>query len=635
MASFVCPPTTSEDILKKVKASKEASVAGAFAGTGIPALDSIISGLSDTIGGLTSAGIQTAVTQMQEAAQEKLGAFASSALAGLVSILNLSAEAESVSFGMTLDSLKRQVALRLLSLNEILYHTDGALNILRRLSKPYIKSVNTQLKYAYPFIKKALEDLNVIQKSLSSEKPRFNTSLLRQVIYNIDVAIGIITGDRSRKLGQKFFNDILTKKKSVGQAFKDVILEGVVAEHIMLAEAYIWHLTQLAIITSGASILGVEIKGIDLTFGKSIPGVAKDRNTILIQRQQQYNTLKTQWSKDIPKENSFLQTLSWIDTNKGLVATHAVIKKQVELIKNWTLNWSTLKTSAKVLWYSLSPAKSIIEEVEASVAKHLKEVGDSAAAGTLTNAIAKPVLFKAWTVTKLEGAKQLLAQQTEAGEAFNAVASDFYIIEKIQTYLNSTAYQKYDEEAIDSLLKLSLVITGFAVTAPLNKAVLRRAVVLFTEVRALLLRAIAEDTYLLSLLKQLNILNNPLVSAVTKALSQLAQQSPFGAALVTGLVSGQTANLANTLSSVATAMIETASGAINNVNNLFKKITGDCNHANNKSGLTNAKVDEEAKIQGKQVEQTAKADENKPPDTAPWWEGTGDATSDFFMGLAL
>jgi hypothetical protein len=637
--SFICTPLSYVDTIKKLVEAKEASIAGAFAGTGIPVLDSIIASLSSALSGFGAAAAIAGATAVDAALQDALGTFASSALAGVVSILNVATEAQILAFAFLLDTLKRQVSLRRILLSEVQFHVEGMLNILNQLNYSYQQGFDSKMKQALPYIIRAHNCIGMVRNSMTLPKPRFNLSLLRQAVHNIDIAIGILTNDRSRALGQKFFQQVTKQNVNPGTAFKDFILASVMSQYIVLAEVYIWHLSNLVpIVVGGAAPVGYGVT--DLTLGynnyntgtnNSIPGVPANIPTLLTQRQQRFETLKASLYVGMPKSDSTLQKLAYIDSNKGLVLTHESVKTTAGLVRNMKTNWSTLSASAKALWITLSPAYNILGNIRGQVEKYVQNSAAGIGSTVVTKAVVDPILLKTWTVTGLESVKQIILTQEQAGANFDAVARDLAVIDAIITYLNSVRYTLNSEAAIDTLLKLAVTVGAFSLTAPLNKAVMRRAIVLFTEINVLLRGALREENYLLSLLNQLNIMNNPIIGAVMKAFTDLAAQSPFGAALVGGIVSGQWTTVATTFASITTAV----AAGIGTVSDLYKKITGECDNANAKTAATNEKANQVMREHEDQAARAATANENKIADTPGWWDKLGDNTSNFYMGLSL
>jgi hypothetical protein len=608
--SFICNPTSVSDITKKVKEAKEADIAIGFAGTGIPLLDSLINDLTKALGALSSAGMSSALTAADAALKEVVGSAASGAIAAITAVLSIEAEGQVASIGMMFDSLERQVRLRQILLEEVIFHVTGIMNILNRLTRVQTDNFDTSLRRAYPYILAAYRAIEIIRKSMTAAKPRYSIALLRRAVYNMDIAIGILTGDTSRALGKKFFKDIVEKKTSPNQAFKDFIFKSVLEEYVVMAEVYIWHLTNLAtVVVGGYASVGFGV--IDMTSGYTIPGVGSSINTLLKQRQQHLNNLKLGWNKSLSssrKTNGALRSLAKLDANKGLTLTHEAIKIQVALAKTCKTDWSTLTASAKALWISLNPAYGILKDIKEKVEVQIQKTGD----GSLVNAgytrvIAEPLLFRSWVASGLEAAKQLLLTNEAAGQGFQNIAEDLALIDRILSYLNSTQYQTYSEEGIDTVLKLMSSAAAFAITGPLNRRILQRGLVLFNEMQLLTRRALAEDRYLLSLLEQLDILNNPATAAILKMLSGIAAQSSLGGTIIKKIINGNFVDVASMLSSITVAI----AGGVGIVTDIFKKLTGGCENDNSTMGYINAKADEAMTINENQVIKAAESAENK------------------------
>ncbi len=629
--SFICNPPSVSDIEKKIKEAKEASIAIGFAGTGIPLLDALLNDIGEELSTLGSAGIASAYTAAEKVFQQTLGTAASSALAAITSVLNINAEIQAATAGTLFDTLRRQVELRRLLLNEVIFHVSGIMNILQRLNRVQTNNFDTTLKRAYPYILTAYKDITIIRRAIGSSKPRFNIALFREAIYNIDIAIGILTGDKSRALGEKFFKNVATSK-SIGemyQNFKDVMFQEVFNEYTVLAETYIWHLTNLiTVLVGGYASIG--FGSVDLTSNSVIPGTANNANTLLKQRQAQLNGLKKNWVSEVTPPNTFLRTLANIDSNKGLTLTHEGIKLQVSLVRDFKTNWNSLSLSAKTLWASLNPAYGTLQDIKDKVEQQLQKTSDGKIGGEGIAKQADPLLFRTWTASELEAVKQLLLTQEAAGSGFENVAQDLYIIDIILNYLNSERYQTKSEDTLNLMLTLMISTSAFAITGPLNRRLLQRGLVIFNEILTLAKNAMTEDNYLLSLLVQLNIIDNPLMATVFKILEGIALQSSLGASLIKDLTSGNYLSITSTLTSITEGFVE----GVDVISDIYKKLTVGCGDSNKETAYINPKADEAMKINEDQITKSVTSANNPIDHVTPFSTLGGMLDTEIFMGSA-
>jgi hypothetical protein len=629
MPSFICTPLSTDELKNKLKLNKEAMVAGAYAGTGIPVLDSLIEDLATAAGGLAAVGMSAAVSAAQEKVKqtvgEMIGPFASSALTNIVAALNLVAELESVGQGIIADNLKQQVYLRYSMLKELQFHIQGMTNVLRRLDRRSELRQDIRLRRAYPYIKEAHSLMTKLRGMLLSSKPRFNKSLYKNGLMNIDMAISTLTTSRSTALATKFLQADRTNKL---QSFGNLLAEDVLSQYIQLAEIYMWHLSNLAAISAG----GYTPTGFGLTTltkNKTIPGVASNRNDELFARQTRLNTLKNEMVANTPAVDDVMKTLTWVNANKGLILTHEAAKVSAEMLSKFPTDWAALSQSSKTLWTAITPGYGILtsvkEQVEATLARDVSKID------MVTRDIIEPVLLISWVTGGLEAAKQAFIGAEGSGVQFDAVAADKAVWDDLLEYLASKPYED-GIIAIDKVLKLLITAAAFAITGPLNKRIMKRAVVLFTEMDLLLQTGLNQDSILLQKLQNFNIMDNPGVMSAMTLLNNIAAQNPAAAGIVASMTNGGLSNV----TSMVTGITASLAGGVTVLNDVYKKLFSECETTNKKTALLNSKIDEAAKVQDDRDVKDAEAREAlKDAPTETWYDTIGDTTSEFLIKLTI
>ena len=567
--SFVCTPPSMDEVLKIQKAAKEATVAGQYAGTGVPLLDSVISNikqaLSPALNVTVSVGMTELVSNVQTGVAGTLGTLGATAVANITTILNLSAEAKMAGYGFVISALKKQINLRYGLLEELDFHLNGMLGILRQINQTS-RSQDTRLQRAYPFIKSGYVNLSKIQTLLETSNPRFSPVIYREVSTEIDNALGILEGDTSKVTN---YLGKIRKGMPVNTALKNYVTDTLVKKTTMLMEVYLWHLENLVAIPTG----GFDVKS---------PSSSPD-NSLLIDRQAQLNTIKTKLYSTLKNDDNILGSLAWDDANKGLVLTNESANASIGVLQGYESDWSALTTSSKTLWTILSPSLGILQTVEAQVRKALAQ--GNTPTNNITGSISSTMLIST-IVAQLTTAKQLLLLTGNQGIAYDITANDYAALDGIVTYLNSAEYV-LGVTAITTLLKQLLTALGMSLQATTSKGTLQRAIVLFRAMDLECKTAMREDTILLKLLNTFNIMETPGMLAITKSIQALATQGAVGAMIAKSFSSGNFQQITNLMTNVCTAV----GGGVDTVNDTLTAIFKDCNKINNNvSAVDNAKV---------------------------------------------
>jgi hypothetical protein len=596
--SFVCTPPSMDEILKLQKASKEATIAGQFAGTGVPLLDSVLSNLKQAISTplnvAVSAGMTELVSKVQEGISKQLGTLGATAIANITSILNLAAESKIAGYGFVISALKKQIKLRHGLLRELDFHLNGMLSILRQLNQTS-KAQDTRLQRAYPFIKAGYINLSRVQTLLEASKPRFNPIIYREVSTEIDNALGILIGNTS--IVKNYLGKI-RKGTPVNTAFKNYITDTIIKKTAMLVEVYLWHLENLVAIPTG----GFDVKS---------PSATSD-NSLLMDRQAQLNLIKKDLYNTLKNDEGILGTLAWVDSNKGLILTNEAAKASIATLQNYESDWSALTTSSKTLWTILSPSLGILQTVEAQVRKALSQ------GNTPINNVAGNVdstMLIAGVTSQLTIAKQLLLLTEKQGIAYEMTASDYAALDNIVTYLNSAEYAS-GVTALTAILKQLLTALGMSLQATISKGTIQRAVVLFRTMDLECKTAIREDIILLKLLNSFNIMGTPGILAIGKSIQALSTQGAVGAMVAKSFSSGNLQQITDLMTNVGAAVSGGASSVSNTLTSIFK----DCNKVNNNvSAVDNAKINAtENAFYKREQEANTKAISNQNIDYNTW-----------------
>lgn len=594
-----CKQPSVADTLKKLKESKEAEVAGAFAGTGIPIFDSVLQSLSESLSALSSDVAASLVDQATSGLSDYLAnrinnEIVATALANTVAILNLGAELQNAARAMMVHNLKRQATLRLIQLRELQFHAEGIISILSYLAKPYQKIQDPRLKMAYPLIVSALNKVRKLRAMAEAAKPRFNVSLFRSALSDVDRAITILTGKRNSTATDKFIKSVNknTNAKKILQKFTDYLLETVVAEQVVRAETYIWHLTNFTLVIAGGDF-PANIGTTTLVAGGTIPGLDPNRKNILVERKEKFNKLRKAWRVLPPKAVEPFKTMEWIDNNKGLLITHEIAMQAAQSIIDMDTGWTGLAASSKALWVMMSPAIVMLEGTESEVSQYLK---DSAGASGFSQNVTTPLLFIPYIASKLIATRTMINSFGKAGEDFEAVAGDEEAWQNIRTYLQGTAYTT-SMAGVSKVVKLTLPSTALALGGPLDRRLLNKALILFNDTNKALKNAINEETTLLQVLSNFNIMDNPGVMQAMRNLNLLAAQNPVAAAIAQGLISGQAGAIASMLQSVG--------GAIT----AAKDLLAGCDTIKQKTAVTNPTANANASVAEDRAKKLAKKNE--------------------------
>ena len=586
--SFTCPQVTPDEAAKKITDSLNANTAGIFSGTGIPLLDSVLSNLSQTITKLSTgikndaAAIARDYSTASAYVQQQLSKTGfdqniSTVVSSFSSIVNISTDAFlNAGYALLTDTLKRQVCWRNILLQEINFHIIGVLDILKQLNTPAVLTLhpNPILARAYPFILESYRDLSKINNSLHSQNPRFSKALFNLVINAIDVALSILTDKTTGSVISQLSNVRNGQPSIVKQTTYQ--LEGVAATIDMLAETYMWHLENLISLASGNTPVGLTATSLISN------NTATEPNALLAQRQTQLNTLKTTLFKNpIISTNTVLGALAWMANNPDLTNTHAQAIITAEYFKTAPTDLAGLVAASSTLWSMMSPSLAILQD---TTNKTQQALSGSFNSGTLMAInLFSPLSMNTWVTSELIAAKALL--NNPGISSLGAVVENMDILNDIIEYLNSPRYAT-GIAADNEVLNLITTAATFTQIATLKKGILKRALVIFNEIHVLCNTGIQNDTDLLNLLEQFDMINNPAVTAIVAALGGLAAQCAMGAMIAYNFSSGAFKTITSLLGSVQTA----ARQAVATVTNAFNALTGSCKLINNNASVNNQKA---------------------------------------------
>jgi hypothetical protein len=600
--SFLCQPLSLTDLQKKISNDNRAYQAGAFAGTGIPMLDLILKNLSNSVNSALGVGYTMGSTILQQTLQKQLAKWGitttgASALAGLVTLLNIGAEGQIAFMSMLLSYFQTQVTLRYVLMQELSFHINGILDIIKGLNQYTNAGVtDMRVKAAYPSMVKALQDLQLLQNAVGSPRPMINPLLYNDALLKIQNAITILSAPPSTLAGQDLAYMVASKQKN---ALTKYIVDTVAQQQALYGQTYIWHLTNyVTILTGGIAPLGWSIADIQSA------NIKTNVNQLITQRQQEFEQLKLYVENKLALAPDAIQV---IDANKGLLATHLIIKNMAIQIINFTVNWNYLTNSAKALWYSFTPSISILQSVVQQSSSYLQ--GDQKTL-TLNTGFATPIFTTIWAISQLQAAQTNLQIITPSVSSYVGTQTNLLAFANLQNYLQSQTYETYTQY-IDSLLSLATDLTWASISGPFSTRQLARAEVMFKQCKTYINAAIQNDSTILQLASEFSIIDDPAVQAVSSAFSGLAAQSPEAAALLSTAVT-DTASLGSLLigayqsmiaagtvaASVVSSAASMASAAIignsdnpPTLSSLIAKIFGNCPTAGSKTALTNSDIE--------------------------------------------
>lgn len=599
-----CQPTSYKETIEKLQDAKEAEIAGAYAGLSIPVLDVVLQQLAEALAGIAASATENLFTSSvaelaNKAGNEVLGA----AVAGLVGVLAIGDEVQNAVRAVLVHNLHRQASLRLIQLQEMQFHSEGILTLLRQYAQPYRNVRDPRLRQAAPYIKNALNKLVKLSNMVdrwSETKPRFSVHLYKSILSDIDRAINSLTATNKSQAARDFSRSVSTKSnlKQLSKSFNDYLWDSVLSEQVVRLETYIWHLTNfLAVVTPTVSRTPNGVGVAQLVKGDNIPGLDPNRANLLRDRKALLETRRKAWRRPVPKAKEPYATMEWIDASKGLLVTHDIALSSASNIVAFTASWSTLTAAADALWLSMAPAEALLSSVNDDVESYLKAAPEAESwTNDFKEAIVTPVSKVPYIAGQLSLVKTMLQAFGKAGENYAAVAADNDKWEEIQAYLAGSAYTKA-MDAISVLLGLIPIISLAAFFSPVHVSILRTVTRVFNEADRLLKIAISEEQGLLRLLSEFNIMDNPGTIAAMRNLEVLSKTNPAAAAMVQGLMDGSIANVAQMLVSVgsaATSIMEMFSG---------------CDTVKKDSAKTNMKTSAMVEERNKKVKAQQQADE--------------------------
>ncbi len=600
--SLFCSPLSLTDLQKKISATIRAYQSGAFAGTGVPILDSVLKNLTNSVNSALGNSLAIGTTLLQQKLQTQLAKWGittsrATALAGLVTILNLGAGAQTALMSMMLDYFQTEVTLRYVLMQELAFHVNGILSLINSLNQfASTGTTDRRVQAALPFISKALQDLMLLQNTVGSSRPIINPIVFNDAASKINSAITILSSPAASINGANLAAVVASRQMN---ALTKYASDTVLSQQEMFSQLYIWHLTNyVTILTGGIAPLGWSINDLQPNNG------ARSVNQMITDRQQEFDAKKKALETQLSLGSDLVQT---IDANKGLVVTNTIIANTAEQILDFTVNWSNLSSAAKVLWYSFTPAISILQNVIQQSTDYL--LGDTKTIN-VNFGLATPIFTTAWAITQLEAAQTDLQIISPSVASFAASSNELAAFTELQNYLQSIEYATA-ADYIDKLISLGTNISWAAIAGPFSNRELTRAAVAFKQCQTYINAAIHSDLTILQLISNFSIINDPGAQAVLTAMQNLSSQSPEAAALLSTAVNNtsalgtlmigayQTVLAPVTLTSTAVSGIKTlTNSAVNFVSDsattlssLLAKVFGPCPTAGSKTALTNSNVE--------------------------------------------
>lgn len=481
-------------------------------------LDQVASFLQRTATGLASEATKRAVDTIVRS-----DAFAT--LSGTLAIATListpGTQLKTALFAIMVESLKRELRIRLMYYRLLQYHVNGILTTFSYYKNPTNKANRRRLELALRYVKEANRIYTVLERSgrsvesTSVKLPIPNSVSLRA--YNtffsdVETAAKILRGDPS--YGKQLMNAIYgNTRSSTWQLLQEKFNQQVLAQNIYALETIMWNLARLA------QLIPVPFTNLAYTEGLLI----NDSSLYGVTEKRFNKTAADKAIADLKAASGWNRTFSAIDATKGLIPTNIIIDKLIQGLMRFDLNFDNLAWTSNRILDGLSPVGSLIktvaEEMQQALADNSSEL---VLAGKETTWVSELESIRTFQSLFL-GAISNLSNTTWT------IAHEINLQNCLLDYQAGTNYN-------DTIPPLLLDLITVAPQALTSFRSLTRGIRTGTVLSQILQRAITIDTKLLSAAEAVNVATDPLLGELLKSMTKM--QSP-ASEIATALLSGQ------------------------------------------------------------------------------------------------
>lgn len=430
-------PDTVDSLRKSLddqKKLKDASVASQYNGIlGIPIIDQLLNDttslLSSMLSDVTAASVSYITSSLKSKVDVPFGV--AEGLVGMVGLINLGSMGSAVVAALIAQQLQKQLALRILYYQELLYHyqaLQATLVTLKNTASP--KQNNLRVKASRFHVQKA----HIAALRLQSKLQNLGVwdSRYHNIIFD-EIASAEKYLTKNKELDNDYLRSLkLNEKKSYERLWKYLqrrFNQEVLGKTLHVVDSLFWHSEQIAFILPLPFKQLLSPKGITAGLEKRFPGYVSTTFNPTTESQK-YDV----FVEKIKTEHRFLQEVNSGDFLKGIILTNLSVDGYLKTLPNIPSLWDGLLTSAAGLQDMISPVPDILNEVSdsmnSSIAKNDNDI-------TLTFKI--PM----W-VAELESAKQYQDTFAKAGELQEDVYWNKIYLQALIDYINNSHFVDND-----------------------------------------------------------------------------------------------------------------------------------------------------------------------------------------------
>ena len=552
---------TPDAISKSMNKNASAYEKGKYAGTGVPFLNQALAAASTMLGSAASNLVNSIYNSNFIKGLPSVNQ-ASATIASALAVFNVTAEAQQYYQAMYINNMKEEVGLRLLILRELQYHVVNILYILQIYGSGGPLKADNRIIMALPYVKKAYQDLSILDELMKPPKPRYRASFKQDAIKNLTNAITILNGGAVSDQTYKINRGV--KLRAVITQLTDKLAAEQLYTHIVNLELFTWHYTRLVSIFAGGPVSAVNLSfpgnigtpnWLSTFSQKQFPQLQAQVNAGIQARSADYIAKQKAWRVEITGRankhavlGSMLTIYASLDSLLGLLPTSAVIDTYADVIRNFQEQWSQLLFASQAVIDVIAPTKDMVN----SVKTEMITAADNAT--TSANIAQQSLLSIPSWVTVLQTAENNLNIVGQIGSNLEPLSNNNDALAAIIAYLNDPTYAK--GAAVEALFETSFIGNSARLLLALGTQSLSVAgIVTANGMNKQLLNALAFNEKLLTILQAYDVSNDPVIAAITNEINNLVLANPLASRLANLILGGNINNATQVMAGIVTAGI--------------------------------------------------------------------------------
>ncbi len=440
-------------------------------------------------------------------------------------------------FATNATALKRELNIRIMYYNLLLFHLNDVLRVMAMLKNPTNKANRQKLLAAYEYVTAAVQNYNAIQKTITSPTgiPMAGVrNKAKQLFDNAKTASEVLQG--TNNAGSKIYKAVKSglgikdgkvrvDLRSAWKTMQEEFNRQVLGKTLYAVEALTWNMARML------QVIPVPVPGFAYT-----TGILFNDTTFLGLNAPRFNqTEADKLIENVRTAQGWNETFAAIDAAKGLVPTNILINQLLLAIMRFDIDYADFVSASTALMNQLSPVGPILNSVQESMYEAIKgnasEIALAGKEGMWVIQLNSLEIFRKMLMPGLN-MQASIAQAVGASQAVQLA---------VLKYLENPPQH-------DKIIQTLMMIFTTAPLAPFSNRGLQETITLCTIAKKQIRACLEADITLRNKVSQASLENNALFSEALGALSSLP---PPGPQIAEGLATGQLAAVAAGLAGIA------------------------------------------------------------------------------------